>query len=63
MPFDRNVRISGLTSPPVTRKSPVIAALPPPVGWKLIPFAAPMGPAGVIYIPSMAIGSCRGTPN
>ena len=32
MPFARSARTSGLTSFPVIRKSPVIAALPPPVG-------------------------------
>ena len=36
MPFARNALITGLTSSPVRTKSPVIAALPPPVGWKLM---------------------------
>ena len=44
MSWARKARISGLTSSPVTRKSPVIAALPLPVDWKLIALAPPSGP-------------------
>ena len=33
------------------------------VGWKLIPVASPMGPAGAIGIPLSLTGSRRGTPN
>src|ERR1044071_264849 len=51
MPPARNSLITGLTSSPVSTKSPVIAALPPPVGWKLMPVATPIGPAGVRSIP------------
>ena len=36
MPLPRSALITGLTSSPVSTKSPVIAALPPPVGWKPI---------------------------
>src|SRR6266481_2361459 len=38
-------------------------ALPPPVGWKLIAMATPIGPTGAICIPSSMIGSRRGTLN
>ena len=40
-----------------------MAALPPPVGWKLIAVATPIGPAGAICMPFSVIGSRRGTPN
>jgi hypothetical protein len=48
----------GLTSLPVTRKSPVIAALPPPVGWKLIALAPPS--AGLTAMPPSVARSRRG---
>jgi hypothetical protein len=35
----------GLTTP-MSAKSPAIAALPPPVGWKPIEVATPSGPGG-----------------
>jgi hypothetical protein len=52
MPFSRKVRSTGLTSFSVRTKSPVIAALPPPVGWKLMAMATPSGPAGVSAAPA-----------
>ena len=36
----------------VSTKSPVIAALPSPVGWKPIPVAKPSRPGGVSAMPS-----------
>src|SRR2546422_7263128 len=42
MPLSRRARITGFTSFPTMTKSPVIAALPPPVGWKLIAVARPL---------------------
>ena len=39
--------MTGLTSVPISTKSPVIAALPPPVGWKPIAVFTPSGPGGV----------------
>ena len=41
MPFVRSALITGFTSSPVSTKSPVMAALPPPVGWKLMPSPRP----------------------
>jgi hypothetical protein len=41
-------------------KSPVIAALPPPGGWKLIEVATPIGPAGTSVI-SHRLLRCRPT--
>src|SRR5258705_184983 len=63
MPFARNALITGFTSSLVRTKSPVMAALPPPVGWKLIAVATPIGPTGAIAIPPSMTGSRRGTPN
>ena len=40
--FARSALSIGFTSSPVITKSPVIAALPPPVSWKLIAFAVPI---------------------
>src|SRR6266699_1869102 len=60
MPLSRRARITGFTSPPFKTKSPVIAALPPPVGWKLIAVASPMD--GGTSTPSAVIVSARGTP-
>ena len=42
MLFSRRARRRGFTSGAVTTKSPVITALPPPVGWKLITMAVPI---------------------
>jgi hypothetical protein len=42
MPFVRSARTTSFTSEPMRTKSPVIAALPPPVGWKLMPVAPPI---------------------
>jgi hypothetical protein len=39
IPFRRSARRSGFTSPAVSTKSPVMAALPPPVAWKLMAMA------------------------
>jgi hypothetical protein len=41
----------------------VMAALPPPVGWKPVPVATPVGPAGLSCLPSSLIGSRRGILN
>ncbi len=60
MPLSRNARITGFTSFPIRTKSPVIAALPAPVGWKLIAVATPMD--GGTATPSVVIFSARGTP-
>src|SRR6266478_8783561 len=57
MPFARIALITGFTSSPVRTKSPVIAVLPPPVGWKPMAFATPIGPAGLISIPFSVTGS------
>ena len=46
-----------------TEINPVMAALPPPVGWKPMAVATPMGPAGASCIPLSVTGSRRGTPN
>src|SRR5207237_10885098 len=48
---------TGFTSLAISTKSPVIAALPPPVGWKLIALAEPIG--GGTSIPLSLIGSAR----
>jgi len=61
MPWSRRARITGLTSLAINTKSPVIAALPAPVGWKLIAVARPMD--GGTSTPSAVICSARGTPN
>src|SRR5262249_45347878 len=63
MPFERSALITGLTSSPVSTKSPVMAALPPPVGWKPIAVATPVGPGGASCVPLSFTGSRRGTPN
>ena len=42
MPLPLSALITGFTSSAVSTKSPVIAALPPPVGWKLMAMAEPM---------------------
>src|SRR5262245_37261469 len=63
MPFERSALITGLTSSAVSTKSPVIAALPPPVGWKPIAVATPVGPGGASCVPLSLTGSRRGTPN
>src|SRR5262249_9905764 len=63
MPFVRSALITGFTSSAVRTKSPVMAALPPPVGWKLMPVASPIGPAGAICMPFSLTASRRGTPN
>jgi hypothetical protein len=47
----------GINGFPPRSASPVIAALAPPVGWKLIAMAVPM--AGGIGMPSSVIGSSR----
>src|SRR5262249_35663158 len=54
MPFDRKVLMTGFTSSPVRTKSPVMAALPPPVGWKPIAVASPSGPTGAILYAVLA---------
>jgi hypothetical protein len=61
MPFSRSARITGLTSPASSTKSPLIAALPPPVGWKLIAVAVPM--AGGTSMPPSMTCSARGMLN
>jgi hypothetical protein len=48
-----------LTSLAIMTKSPVIAAFPPPVGWKLMAVASPMD-AGTVMPPSRMV-SARGT--
>jgi hypothetical protein len=62
IPLLLNVLITGLTSSAVRTKSPVIAALPPPVGWKPMASATPMGPTGASCIPPSLIGSRRHEP-
>src|SRR5712691_2148278 len=57
MPCARNVRATGLTSPAINTKSPVMAALPLPVGWKLIAVATPI--AGSNSMPPSVIRSAR----
>ena len=42
---------------------PVMAALPPPVGWKPMAVATPVGPGGVSCMPWSLTGSRRGTAN
>ena len=42
----RSALITGLTSSPVSTKSPVMAALPPPVGWKPMAVATPSRAGG-----------------
>ena len=42
MPLARSALITGFTSSAISTKSPVIAALPPPVGWKLMAIAEPI---------------------
>ncbi len=59
MPFFLNARITGFTSLPRSTKSPVIAALPPPVGWKLMAVATPID--GGSEWPISMIVSLRGT--
>src|SRR5437867_3670970 len=61
IPPVRRARITGLTSEAIRTKSPVIAARPFPVGWKLIAVARPID-AG-ISIPCSVIFSARGTAN
>jgi hypothetical protein len=61
MPCVRRARSTGLTSVASRTKSPEIAALPWPVGWKLIAVAVPM--AGGTSIPLSLIFSMRGTEN
>src|SRR6185312_15735131 len=60
MPLSRSALATGFTSLAVSTKSPVIAALPPPVGWKLMPIAEPIG--GGTAMPSSLILSARGMP-
>ena len=60
IPLSRRARITGLTSLAIRTKSPVIAALPPLVGWKLIAVASPMD--GGTSTPSAVTCSARGTP-
>ena len=60
MPWLRSARITGFTSLATNMKSPVIAALPPPSGWKLMASAPPIGPGTAI--PIAITGSARGTP-
>jgi hypothetical protein len=55
--------ITGLTSSLARTKSSAMAALPPPVGWKLMPMARPNGATGFNGIPLSVIGSRRGTLN
>jgi len=61
MPFARSDLSTGFTSLPSSTKSPVTAALPAPVGWKLIAIAVPI--AGGTNMPSSRIVSMRGTLN
>src|SRR5215510_15028369 len=63
MPFVRSALITGFTSSATSTKSPVIAALPPPVGWKLIAVATPVGPGGTSCAPCSTTPSRRGTAN
>ena len=44
-----------------TLRERIVAALPPPVGWKLITIAVPM--AGGIGMPFSLTSSLRGTEN
>jgi hypothetical protein len=46
----------------VAERAPATAALPLPVGWKLIPVARPSGAGGLIDIPASVIGSRRSMP-
>lgn len=48
VPFSLRVVIIGFSSSAVTTKSPVIAAFPLPVGWKLIPVPVPIAGGTVI---------------
>ena len=46
----------------MSTKSPVTAALPPPVGWKLIEVATPIGPAGdhhLLFLDGLATGHSK----
>ena len=61
MPLSRNAFSTGFTSFATSTKSPVIAALPPPVGWKLMAIAEPI--ASGTSIPPSLIGSARGMLN
>ena len=61
MPFVRSSLMTGLTSLPTITKSPVIAAFPPPVGWKLIAVLVPS--AGGTAMPCALICSARGMLN
>src|SRR5260221_158759 len=77
MPLSRKAFSTGLTSFAVSTKSPVIAALPDPVGWKLmtIPDPAAIGtsmPPSVIlsargilnpYTPAFAVHFARSVPS
>src|SRR5262249_12224899 len=61
IPCSRNVFRIGLTSLPSRTKSPVIAALPPPVGWKLSAVAVPID--GGTLTPPSETASARGMLN
>ena len=57
MPCCRSVRATGLTSLSSSTKSPVMAALPSPIGWKFITVAMPI--AGRSGWPIAVIASAR----
>src|SRR5207244_1042742 len=59
IPCSRRARSTGFTSAARSTKSPVIAAFPPPVGWKLSAVAIPI--AGGIGTPPSRIVSGRAT--
>src|SRR5205085_1878012 len=58
MPLSLSALMSGLTSLAISTKSPVTAALPPPVGWKLMAVARPI--AGGTSIPLSLTVSANG---
>ena len=53
--------ITGLISVASSTKSPVMAAVSKPVGWKLMAIAAPMAPGRAM--PWSVTGWARGMPN
>src|SRR5882757_7312105 len=61
MPLACSALITGLTSLASSTKSPVMAAVSKPVGWKLMAIAAPIGPGKAM--PWSVIGWARGMPN
>src|SRR6266436_2218239 len=59
MPLSRKVFKTGLTSFAVSTKSPVIAALPEPVGWKLMTIPEPAA-IGTCMPPSVILSGVYG---